>query len=182
LHPKVESKIVDEIISIIGSENIDNKIIAFEDVPKLKYTEMVLMESMRLYPPSWAIGRQAIDDYIINDKYLIPTGSVLILSQYLMHRNPKYFDEPNQFYPERWTSEFKASIPRFSYFPFGGGPRACIGEPLAWIEGVIILATIIKEWMIKLEENVNDIKLQPLVTLRPKHGIRVKLDRRINNH
>jgi cytochrome P450 len=181
LHPKVESKIVDEIVSIIGSENIDNKIIAFEDVPKLKYTEMVLMESMRLYPPSWAIGRQAIDDYIINDKYLIPSGSVLILSQYLMHRNPKYFDQPNQFYPERWTSEFKASIPRFSYFPFGGGPRACIGEPLAWIEGVIILATIIKEWKIKLKENVNDIKLQPLVTLRPKHGIRVKLDRRINN-
>jgi cytochrome P450 len=179
-NPTVESRIIDEVVSIIGSKNTDKKTIEFEDVSKLKYTEMVLMESMRLYPPSWAIGRQAIEDYIIDNKYVVPSGSVLVMSQYLVHRDSRYFSQPDQFCPERWTPDFKKLIPRFSYFPFGGGPRACIGEPLAWIEGVIILATIIKDWKVNLEENVEDIELQPLVTLRPKNGIRAKLLKRNN--
>ena len=83
---------------------------------------MVLMESMRLYPPSWAIGRQAIKNYNLANKYVIPSGSVIIISQYLMHHDSRYFSQPDQFYPERWSSEFRSSIPRFSYFPFGGGP------------------------------------------------------------
>lgn len=176
-HPKVESKIIDEIISVTGNKSINDKV-SVEDVSKLKYTEMVLMESMRLYPPSWAIGRQTIKDYVLDDKYTIPSGSVIIMSQYLMHRNPRYFSQPEQFYPERWSSEFRGSIPRFSYFPFGGGPRSCIGEPLAWIEGIIILATILKKWKVTLEEDEQNIKLQPLVTLRPKHGIKMKLHKR----
>jgi cytochrome P450 len=176
-HPRVESKIMDEIISVTGNKSIDYKI-SFEDVYKLKYTEMVLMESMRLYPPSWAIGRQAIKDYVLDDKYVIPSGSVIIMSQYLMHHDSRYFSHPEQFYPERWSPEFRASIPRFSYFPFGGGPRSCIGEPLAWIEGVIILTTILKKWKITLDEDEQNIKLQPIVTLRPKYGIKMKLHKR----
>lgn len=136
------------------------------------------MESMRLYPPSWAIGRQAIKDYVLDNRYVIPSGSVIIMSQYLMHRDARYFSQPERFYPERWSPEFRASIPRFSYFPFGGGSRSCIGEPLAWIEGVIILATILKEWRVTLEEDAQNIKLQPLVTLRPKCGIRMRLRKR----
>ena len=178
LHPKIESKIVDEIISLTGSDDIDNRLITPDDVSKLKYTEMVLMESMRLYPPSWAIGRQAIENYNLANKYVIPSGSVLIISQYLVHHDSRYFSQPDQFYPERWTPEFRASIPRFSYFPFGGGSRSCIGEPLAWMEGIIVLATIIKKWKITLEENMKHIELRPLVTLRPKYGIRVKLHKR----
>jgi cytochrome P450 len=178
LHPKIESKIVDEIISLTGSDDIDNRLITSDDVSKLKYTEMVLMESMRLYPPSWAIGRQAIENYNLANKYVIPSGSVLIISQYLVHHDSRYFSQPDQFYPERWTPEFRASIPRFSYFPFGGGSRSCIGEPLAWMEGIIVLATIIKKWKITLEENMKHIELRPLVTLRPKYGIRVKLHKR----
>ena len=147
-------------------------------MPKLKYTEMVLMESMRLYPPSWAIGRHAIKDYVLDDRYVIPSGSVIIMSQYLMHRDARYFSQPERFCPERWSPKFRASIPRFSYFPFGGGPRSCIGEPLAWIEGVIILATVLKKWKVTLEEDEQNIKLQPLVTLRPKYGIRMKLRKR----
>ena len=178
LHPEKESKIVDEIISLTGSNEDDNKLITFDDVSKLKYTEMVLMESMRLYPPSWAIGRQAIEDYNLDNKYVIPSGSVLIMSQYLVHHDSRYFSQPQKFYPERWTPEFRASIPRFSYFPFGGGSRSCIGEPLAWIEAIIILATIIKRWKISLEEDKKYVELRPLVTLRPKYGIRVKLCKR----
>ena len=178
LHPEIESKIVDEIISLTGSNDVENKLITFDDASKLKYTEMVLMESMRLYPPSWAIGRQAIEDYNLDNKCVIPSGSVLIMSQYLVHHDSRYFPEPHKFYPERWTSEFRASIPRFSYFPFGGGSRSCIGEPLAWVEAIIILTTIIKKWKISLEEGVKYVELRPLVTLRPKYGIKVKLCKR----
>jgi cytochrome P450 len=181
-HPQVESKIMREIASVFGNEgNIDDngdRIATFEDISKLKYTEMVLMESMRLYPPSWAIGRQAIKDYALDSRYVIPSGSVIIMSQYLMHHDPRYFSQPWRFYPERWSPEFRSSIPRFSYFPFGGGPRSCIGEPLAWTEGIIILATILRKWKITLEENAQDVKLQPIATLRPKNGIRMKLHRR----
>jgi cytochrome P450 len=178
-NPTVESKILDELASLNKHENnADDKIMTFEKVSKLKYTEMVLMESMRLYPPSWAIGRQAIKDYVLDNNYAIPSGSVIIMSQYLMHHDARYFSNPEHFYPERWSLEFRSSLPRFSYFPFGGGPRSCIGEPLAWIEGIIILANIIKNWKVTLEEDIQNIKLQPLVTLRPKNGISMKLNKR----
>lgn len=137
------------------------------------------MESMRHYPPSWAIGRQAIKDYPINEKYTIPSGSVIIISQYLLHHNIRYFSDPEKFIPDRWSQNFKTSIPRFSYFPFGVGPRSCIGEPLAWIEGIIVLANIINKWNITIEdEDIGNIKLQPLVTLRPKNGIKMKISKR----
>ena len=137
------------------------------------------MESMRLYPPSWAIGRQTTRDYSLNEKYSIPSGSVIIMSQYLLHHDARYFSDPEKFIPERWSPKFKASMPRFSYFPFGGGPRSCIGEPLAWVEGIIVLANIINNWKITLEEkDIANIKLQPLVTLRPKNGIRMKISKR----
>jgi cytochrome P450 len=181
-NPKIESKILDEI-NIINDEKEDDgryrKIITVEDLSRLKYTEKVLMESMRLYPPSWAIGRQTIHDYSLDEKYTIPSGSVIIMSQYLMHHDVRYFSDPEKFIPERWSSKFKASMPRFSYFPFGGGPRSCIGEPLAWVEGIIVLANVLNNWKITLEEeNIANIKPQPLVTLRPKNGIRMKISKR----
>ena len=182
-HPEVESKIIGEIESVFGNDGNtdgygDRMATTFENVSKLRYTEMVLMESMRLYPPSWAIGRQAIKDYALDSRYVIPSGSVIIMSQYLMHHDSRYFSQPWRFYPERWSPEFRSSIPRFSYFPFGGGPRSCIGEPLAWTERITILATILRKWKITLEENAQNVKLQPIVTLRPKNGIRMKLHRR----
>lgn len=180
-HPNVEVKTLEEIERITNDKkgnNSNKEIITVEDLPKLKYTEKVLIESMRLYPPSWAIGRQAIKDYRLNDNYTIPTGAVVIMSQYLMHHDRRYFSDPEKFVPERWSSEFKASIPRFSYFPFGGGPRSCIGEPLAWSEGIIVLSNIIKRWKITLDEEKTNIQLQPLVTLRPKNGIKMTISKR----
>jgi len=180
-HPKIESKILAEIVAINTEQDdkSNRKIITVEDVSRLKYTEKVLMEAMRLYPPSWAIGRQTIQDYTLNEKYTVPSGSVIIMSQYLMHHDVRYFSDPENFVPERWSIKFKASMPRFSYFPFGGGPRSCIGEPLAWIEGIIVLANIVNNWKITLEEkDIANIKLHPLVTLRPKNGIRMKISKR----
>jgi len=180
-HPCVEVKLLEEI-SLITNDMADNKghkeIITVEDLPKLKYTEKILTESMRLYPPSWAIGRQAIKDYKLNDHYTIPTGAVVIVSQYLMHHDIRYFSDPEKFIPERWSPKFKISIPRFSYFPFGGGPRSCIGESLAWSEGIIVLANITKRWKIKLEDEKTNVGLQPLVTLRPKNGIKMIMSKR----
>jgi cytochrome P450 len=99
---------------------------------------------MCLYPPAWTLGRQALTDYVI-DKYVIPSGSIVLMSQYVMHRNPQYFPNPKDFDPDRWTKEFKSVLPR-SYFPFGGGIRGCVGEPFAWIQGILVIATIHQKW------------------------------------
>jgi len=167
-----EGKLQDEVDSILDNDGAPTA----ADIPKLEFTEKVFAESMRLYPPAWAVGRQAIHDYKIGE-YTIPAGSTLLMSQYLMHRDPRFFPEPERFNPERWNSETKANLPRFSYFPFGGDPRACIGEPFAWIEGILSIATIARRWKMKLEPG-HPIVLQPLVTLRPKYGMRMKLIRR----
>ena len=102
---------------------------------------MILSESMRLYPPAWAIGRRALKSFNAMG-YEISAGSVVLMSQYIMHRDERFFPEPERFDPERWTAESQAQRPKFSYFPFGGGARVCIGEQFAWMEGILLLATI----------------------------------------
>ena len=182
----VETKLYDELCSVLDN-NQDNsntssttrskkRIPTIEDVPKLEYTEKVFRESMRLYPPAWTIGRQAINDYRLT-KYVIPAGSIILMSQYVMHRNPNYFSDPELFYPDRWTKEAKSQLPRFSYFPFGGGIRGCVGEPFAWLEGILLIATICHRWKMHHEPN-HKVELKPLITLRPKYGMRMKLERR----
>jgi cytochrome P450 len=168
----------DELKSVLGdNESSDSsRTPTFRDVPKLVYTEKVLRESMRLYPPAWTIGRQAINDYKV-DKYVIPAGSIILMSQYVMHRNKNYYSDPDIFYPDRWTKEAKLQMPRFSYFPFGGGIRSCVGEPFAWLEGILLLATICKQWKMHHDAN-HKVELKPLITLRPKYGMRMKLERR----
>jgi cytochrome P450 len=144
-YPDVERKLHDEIDSVLESINTNGhavaKIPTTEDTPKLQYTEKVLRESMRLYPPVWTMGRYVENDYNI-EEYTIPAGSSILMSQYVMHHDPRYYEEPEQFNPDRWTAEFKTQLPRFSYFPFGGGIRGCIGEPFAWMEGILIIAII----------------------------------------
>jgi cytochrome P450 len=169
-HPAIDARLQKEIYSIF-----DNKtnIVSFDDIEKLEYTTKVLTESMRLYPPSWALGRQAINDCKIG-KYIIPSGSIILMSQYVMHRNPLYFPEPNTFYPDRWTDEFKKNLPRFSYFPFGGGIRSCVGEPFAWMEAILITAIINRLWKMNSIPS-NKVVLKPLATLRPKYGMRMKI-------
>jgi cytochrome P450 len=189
-HPTVEDRLYDELQSVLGeSESSSSSSISgisgsrlptVEDIPKLVYTEKVFRESMRLYPPAWTIGRQAINDYEV-DKYVIPAGSIVLMSQYIMHHNQNYYSDPDLFYPDRWTKEAKLRIPRFSYFPFGGGIRSCVGEPFAWQEGILLLATICKQWRMHHDPK-HRVELKPLITLRPKYGMRMKLERRKSQH
>jgi cytochrome P450 len=171
-HPAIDVRLHKEVYSIFSNKTD----ISFDDIQKLEYTSKVLTESMRLYPPAWALGRQAINDCKIG-KYIIPSGSIILMSQYVMHRNPLYFPEPNIFYPDRWTDEFKKNLPRFSYFPFGGGIRSCVGEPFAWMEAILITAIINRLWKINNTPS-NKVVLKPLITLRPKYGMPMKITRR----
>ena len=136
----------------------------------------IISESLRLYPPAWALGRQVIKDYRV-EKYSIPAGSIILMSQYVMHRDKRYFYDSENFHPERWTDDFKKCLPKFSYFPFGGGIRGCIGEPFALMEAIIIIATIWREWDMQLVPS-QKIALKPLITLRPKYGMRMRISRR----
>jgi cytochrome P450 len=170
-YPNVERKLHDEIELVL-----ENRIPAADDIPKLRYTEMVLSESMRLYPPVWTMGRHFENDYSVGE-YTIPAGSSILMSQYVMHHDPRYYEKPEEFNPDRWTDDFKTHLPRFSYFPFGGGIRGCIGEPFAWMEGVLIIATVVQEWSMRLIPSQR-IKLDPAITLRSKYGMKMKLSQR----
>jgi cytochrome P450 len=170
-NPEAEARLHEEIDRVLAG-----RVPGFDDVAKLKYTEMVLAESMRLYPPAWALGRLAMEDFEIGG-YVVPRKSLVLMSQYVMHRDPRYFAEPFKFKPERWTPEARESRPQFSYFPFGGGPRRCIGEGFAWMEGILLIATIARQWQMRLVPN-HPVVLKPVITLRPKHGMRMSLIRR----
>lgn len=178
-HPEVEKKLLEELESIVKDrtdENSESSLFTVGDIFKLKYTEKVFLESLRLYPPSWAIGRKAVDNYKIRE-YTIPRNSIIIMSQYFAHRNDTYFPEPEKFSPERWTTEMKTRLPKFAYFPFGGGTRSCIGESFAMIEGVLMIAILAYRWKMTLVPN-QDIILFPSVTLRSRNGIQMKLSER----
>lgn len=170
-NPEVETKLHEEIDRVLGG-----RLPAFEDVAQLKYTEMVLAESMRLYPPAWALGRLAVKEFEIAG-YVVPRKSLVLMSQYVMHRDPRYFPAPLRFDPDRWTAEARDSRPQFSYFPFGGGPRRCIGEGFAWMEGILLVATLAGQWQMRLVPN-HPVALKPVITLRPKHGMRMTVTRR----
>jgi cytochrome P450 len=165
-NPEAEARLHAEIDSAL-----EGRLPTLEDMPRLPYTEMVIAEAMRLYPPAWAMGRMATEDVEIGP-YRLPKGTFLFFSQYIVHRDPHYFPDPLAFCPERFTTEAKASRPRFAYFPFGGGGRQCIGESFAWMEAVLVLATLAQRWRLSVVDG-QEIALQPKITLRPKFGIQV---------
>ena len=170
-HEEVETKLHAEIDAVLGG-----RLPTVDDVPRLRYTEMVFAESMRLYPPAWAIGRLAVTDYEVGG-YRVPARSLVLLSQYVMHRDARYFPDPERFDPERWTTEAREARPQYSYFPFGGGPRRCIGEGFAWLEGILLIATLAQRWRLRLVPD-HPVELKPVITLRPKHGMRMTVSRR----
>ena len=165
-NPEAEAKLHAEIDSVLGA-----RLPTLEDLPQLRYAEMVLSESMRLYPPAWAMGRQATCDVEIGP-YKLPAGTYVFFSQYIIQRNAEFFPNPLHFDPERFTPERKSGRPRFAYFPFGGGSRQCIGESFAWMEATLSLVTLAQRWRLRLVPN-QKIDVQPKITLRPKYPIRM---------
>lgn len=166
-HPHVEEKLHEEVDRVLGG-----RLPTFDDLPALAYTRNVLAESMRLYPPSWILERLAVQDFEAGG-YTIPRGSLVLASQYLVHRDPRWWPEPERFDPDRWE-EPAPDRPRFAYFPFGGGTRICAGEHFAWTEGTLVLATLAQRWRLRYVGDAEPIP-EPLVTLRPKHGLPMRL-------
>ena len=164
--PQVAARLHDEVDGALNG-----RLPTLADVPRLSYVEQVVTESMRLYPPAWLIGRRAINEYAIDD-YLAPARSIIVLSPYLLHRDARFFPEPDRFAPERWTPDFKAQLPPFAYFPFGGGARRCIGESFAWMELVLVVSAIAQRWTFSLVPG-HPVVPQPVVTLRLKHGLKM---------
>ncbi len=170
-NPEVEAKLHAEIDSVL-----QGRLPTFEDLPKLRYAEMVFAESMRVLPPVWMIGRRAITEHEIAGQK-IKEGDLILMNQFIVQHDERWFPEPNKFDPERWTPELKEARPKFSYFPFGGGTRVCIGEAFAWMEATLVLVTLAQQWKAKLAPG-HIVEPHPLVTLRPKHGMKMILEKR----
>lgn len=172
-HPAVEAQLAAELRAVL-----ENRPPSVADLPRLPYTEMVLKESMRLYPPAWGFGRRPIHDFELGG-YRIPAGTNVFLSQWITQRDPRWFPDPERFDPERWRVDpVKAGrIPRFAYFPFGGGPRVCVGAGFAMMEAALLLAAIAQRFRFSLVPG-HPVETLPSATLRPKHGIKVVLHRR----
>jgi cytochrome P450 len=170
-NPGVTEKLHAEIAAVLNS-----RLPTVNDLENLRYTRMVFAESMRLYPPIWIMGRHALRDVNV-DGCLIPKGSYVHVSQFVMHRDARYFPNPERFDPERWTLEATAARPKFSYFPFGGGGMRCIGEGFAWMQGLLMIATLASRWQMRLVPG-HRIALEPKLTLRSRHGMPMTLERR----
>jgi cytochrome P450 len=169
-HPAVERRLHDELAAVLQGRTP-----AVADWPSLPYTQMVLAESMRRYPPVWILGRRALADYRIGE-YDIPASTIVLLSQYVTHHDERWYPDPFRFDPERWTPEARAVRPKFAYFPFGGGPRVCIGEHFAKLEAGLVLATLAQRWRPRLIDG-QTIVPKPSITLRPRDGISMVLER-----
>jgi cytochrome P450 len=170
-NPDCEARFHEEVDRVLGS-----RLPTAEDVSQLRYTESVMAESLRLYPPAWAMGRYARNDFALGD-YFLPARTTVLISQYITHRDPRYFPDPLRFDPDRFSAEGKAQRRKFTYFPFGAGPRQCIGESFAWMEGVLILATLAQKWKLRLVPG-HRVEPQPLITLRPKYGMVMQVEPR----
>jgi cytochrome P450 len=168
-HPHIERAIADELFQVLGQ-----RVPHLEDITKLVYTRKVLEESMRLYPPTWIFVRMALRNDQLPSGPVILRGSKVYLCQYVVHRDPRYFPEPERFDPERFSEAARSGRPRFAYFPFGGGSRTCIGEQFALLESLSILAMVLSRFRF-LVDTGQKIALRPTITLRPKHGIRMRV-------
>lgn len=192
--PEAEETMVAEVATVLGSgegggrrtaaagggavavEPMTLRLPGLADYPRLRYTEQVFAEAMRLYPPAWAMGRKSTRDITLGP-YTIPAGAHFFFSQYVLHRSEEYFPDPLRFDPMRHTPEAKADRPRFAYFPFGGGGRQCIGESFAWMEGVLTVATIARNWRMRYLGAEAPVP-QARITLRPRDPVLMRVERR----
>ena len=173
-NPEIEAQLVSELDRVLNG-----RLPTFDDIPNLKYVEQVFAEGLRLYPPAWAIGRMTCEPYTMPGphNWELEPGVILIMSPYVTQRDARYFPDPDRFDPGRWLPERADQRPKFSFFPFGGGTRVCIGERFAWMEGVLLLSVILQRWKLSLSpEQV--VEKKALLTLRPKYGMRMRVELR----
>lgn len=170
-NPHAEAKLHHELDTVL-----QGRLPTIEDMERLSYTRMVFSESLRLYPPAWALGRRALEEHQAGE-YSIAPGSIVVMSQWIMHRDARYYHEPEKFDPERWTPEAQSSRPKYCYFPFSFGTRQCIGESFAWTEGVLLLAALAQQWQARLVPG-HVVALRPMLTLRARNGMKMVLQRR----
>jgi len=170
-NPEAEAELHEELDRVL-----EGRVPTAEDVANLKYTRMVLGESMRMFPPSYVIPRQALEDFPI-DKYVVPRGTIILMSPYLIHHDSRFHTNPEKFDPRAWDKHSRSANSKYEFFPFSRGPRACIGEPFAWMQGILVLASIAQFWRIKLAPG-HPVEMLPLMNLRPKYGMLMTLHRR----
>ena len=170
-HPRVEQEIADEVDRVIGGERA-----SFAHLDRLTRTRQAIEESLRIYPPAWGVSRRALDDDEIGG-YPLRKGSLVFVIPFVVHRRPKLWPDPDRFDPDRFTPEHEAARHRFAYIPFGGGPRGCIGNQFAMVEAQLIVAAVAQRYRVALLPDQH-VRPEPLITLRPKPGIRAKLEKR----
>lgn len=169
--PGQQELLMTELARVVGGRPL-----AFADLPQLKFAEAVLKESMRLYPPAWVLGREATQDCELTNQK-ITRGTSILMSQWLKHRDSRYFAEAEMFRPDRWFEDGEKKLPKFAYFPFGGGPRICIGNNFAMMEGTLVLAAIVQKFRLSCDPDYK-VEPWPTITLQPKDGIWLKLEKR----
>jgi len=170
-YPEVDARLADELRTVLGDRPP-----TVADLPRLTYADMIISESMRLYPPAYVLARQAVNPTEVAGHPLAP-GLVVIMPAWVVHRDPRWFEDPETFRPERWANDLARRLPRFAYLPFGGGPRQCIGNAFATMEAVLILATIAQRFRLTMEPGQR-VTPTPYITLRPEPGPRMRLARR----
>lgn len=170
-HPEVEAELHKEL-----DRELHGRIPTPEDYPQLKLTRMVFAESMRMYPPIYIIARQALEDFSIGN-YIVPGGSIVLMSPYLIHHDSRFHSEPDKFNPHSLAEHSGGQRSRYDYFPFSGGPRSCIGQHYAWLEGVLVIASIAQTWRFKTVPN-HPVEFEQLINLRPRYGMRMSVTRR----
>src|SRR6266849_155260 len=173
-NPAAEAKLHAELDAVLG-----DRAPSLDDLPRLAYTGHVITESLRLYPAAWGMARLAVEDHEIAG-YPVRKGMGVAMAQWVVHRDPRWYDAPEEFRPERWEGDLMKRLSRFAYFPFGGGPRQCIGNAFALMEATLILATIARKFRLPLVANHPVVPLAS-ITLRPRHGVRVTLELRQPN-
>jgi cytochrome P450 len=170
-NPEAEARLHAELDAVLGG-----RAPTFADLPRLIYADRVITETLRVYPTVWLLGREAIEPTEIGG-YRVRRGQTLWMSQWVLHRDPRFFDDPESFRPDRWADGLAKRIPRYAYFPFGGGPRICIGHSFAQMEAVLLLATIARRFQVRLKPDTV-VRPYPTMTLRPDGGLQVLLSRR----
>jgi cytochrome P450 len=170
-HPEAEERLAAEL-----AEVLDGRAPKAEDLPRLRYADWVIREAMRLYPPAWGVGREAVRACEVGG-YPVPAGMQIFAFQWVVQRDPRWYAEPERFRPERWGEEAAARLPRYAYFPFGGGPRQCIGNYFATMEAVLVLSTVAQSFRLRLVPG-HAVELLPAMSLRPRDGVAVKVEKR----